>query len=386
MRIGIVGFGRAGHAHFAYFSCVSGCTVTKVLVRSAEARARVNATSPELMACTDPAEFWKDLDAVSVCSPDASHADYVVEALARGLHVLCEKPLTDSIEGIRRIKAAARKAPDRVVAVMHQMRFVPVHRKIKSCLEARELGTVSYIQGLYVHDLTELPMEDWRLRNGASPIVYSGCHFVDLLRWLAQEEIVEVYMAANHRAWPEYPESDLNLVTLRFASGLIGEVLVAFGAACPQDHSVKIYGDAGAVENNVLYRKGGIWHRTLHSPAVMHRKLLRNPVRSLGQDLVWQLRGNLPSYAYAKLFELLRPLMRGGAWQYGVRFYPIRLYEHFLASVETVQDFVDAVRTGRPPVCGVDEGANTVLACLAGVASQRENMPIKVRVLSEVVS
>ena len=322
---------------------------------------------------------------VSVCSPDSTHADYVVEALERGVHVLCEKPLTDSIDGIQRIKAAVRGAPGRVVGVMHQMRCVPVHRKIKACLEARELGAVSYMQGLYVHDLTGLSGDDWRLREGATPLVYSGSHFVDLLSWFAQEEVVEVYAAANHRAWPEYPESDLNLVTLRFASGLIGEVLVAFGAACPQDHSVKIYGNAGAVENNVLFRKGGIWSRTLHSPSVVHRKLLRNPVKSLGQDLVWQLRGNLPSYAYAKLFELLRPWMRGGAWQYGVRFYPIRLYEHFLASVETVQDFVDAVRTGRPPVCGVDDAARTVLACLAGVESIRTNLPTKVTSLGQAL-
>jgi len=242
------------------------------------------------------------------------------------------------------------------------------------------------MQGLYVHDLSELPRDDWRLSEGATPLVYAGCHFVDLLRWFAQEEVVEVYTAANHRAWPDYPETDLNLVTLRFASGVIGEVLVAFGAACPQDHSVKIYGDAGAVENNVLYRKGGVWGRTLHSPAVLHRKLLRNPVRSLGQDLAWQLRGNLPSYAYAKLFELLRPLIRGGAWQYGVRFYPVRLYEHFLASVEAVEDFVDAVRRARPPRCGADEGAKTVLACLAGVASHRENIPIRVPSLEEALA
>jgi predicted dehydrogenase len=366
---------------------VSGCRVTKVLVRSEDARARVEATSPGLAACIDPADFWRDLDAVSVCSPDATHADYVAEALGRGLHVLCEKPLTDSVEGVRKIAAAARAAPSQVVAVMHQMRFVPVHRRIKACLEARELGTVSYMQGLYVHDLTELKRDDWRLKgDGASPLVYSGCHFVDLLRWLAQEEIVEVYAAGNHRAWPEYPQPDLSLVTLRFASGVIGEVLVAFGAACPQDHSVKVYGNEGAVENNVLYGKGGVWRRTLHSPRVIHRKLLRNPVRSLGQDLVWQLRGNLPSYAHAKLFELLRPLNRDGAWQYGVRFYPVRLYEHFLASVETVQDFVDAVRDGRPATCGVEDAARTVLACLAGAASQTQNMPVRVPRLTEVLS
>jgi predicted dehydrogenase len=82
---------------------------------------------------------------------------------------------------------------------------------------------------------------------------------------------------------------------------------------------------------------------------------------------------------------MLRPLVRGGAWQYGVRFYPVRLYEHFLACVDSIEDFVDSIRTGRPPHCNVDEGAHTVLACLAGVESFRSNRPVKVMTLEQAL-
>jgi hypothetical protein len=49
-----------------------------------------------------------------------------------------------------------------------------------------------------------------------------------------------VFAAAGHRAFPEYPESDLNLVSLRFASGAIGKVVAAFGEPGPQDHTVRV--------------------------------------------------------------------------------------------------------------------------------------------------
>ena len=54
-----------------------------------------------------------------------------------------------------------------------------------------------------------------------------------------------MFAAAGHRAFPEYPESDLNLVTLRFASGAIGKVVVAFGEPGPQDHTVRVSGRDG---------------------------------------------------------------------------------------------------------------------------------------------
>src|SRR5205823_3488114 len=59
--------------------------------------------------------------------------------------------------------------------------------------------------------------------------------------------------------------------------------------------------------------------------------------------------------------------------EYGVRYYPLRLYEHSLACVLAVTDFIGAIRDGRTPLCSVDESAATVLACLAGVESYRTN-------------
>jgi len=82
------------------------------------------------------------------------------------------------------------------------MRFVPLHQKIKALVDAGVLGALSYLEGYYVHDLTARAFQNdrWREDDNATPLVYSGCHFVDLLRWLAGEEIVEVFAAKRSAA------------------------------------------------------------------------------------------------------------------------------------------------------------------------------------------
>jgi len=383
MRIGLVGFGGAGQAHSFYWSCLAGCRVTKIFDPKPAAATRAAAFAPRAAFYRDDEPFWPDLDAVVVCTPDATHARYVVEALARGLHVLVEKPLTDSLDGLRAIRRAASAAPGQVVAVVHQMRFVPLHVRIKALLDARALGTLSYMEGYYVHDLTARAFANdrWRDTDNATPLVYSGCHFVDLLRWFAGEEIVEVFAAAGHRAFPEYPESDLNLVTIRFASGVIGKVVVAFGEPGPQDHTVRVAGSDAVVRDNLLYRRDGRLGTVLHRPMVFQHKLLEGRGKDGGQSRWRQLRTNLPPYLFARATEALRILARRPYAEYGAAHYPVRVYEHSLACVEAVDDFLGAIRDKRPPVCSVDEAGRTVLACLAGVESYRTNRPDRVEAL-----
>ncbi len=380
MRIGIIGFGGAGQAHLFYWSCVTGCRVTKIFDPKPGAVERAAFRDASALLVDDENRFWPDLDAVVVCTPDATHASYVVAALAHGLHVLVEKPLTDSVEGLRAIRRASAAAPALVVAVVHQMRFVPLHQTIKSLAESGRLGALSYLEGYYVHDLTERAFENdrWRETDNATPLVYSGCHFVDLLRWFAGEEIVEVFAAAGHRAFPEYPESDLNVVTLRFASGAIGSVVVAFGEPGPQDHTVRVAGRDATVRGNLLYRRDHRLGEVLHRPMIFQPTLLRGAGKTGGQTRYRQLRTNLPPYVMARLVEWLRVLARRPSAEYGAAQYPIRVYEHSLACVGAIEDFVGAIRERRAPMCSIDEAGRTVLACLAGVESYRTNRPVAV--------
>ena len=77
-------------------------------------------------------------------------------------------------------------------------------------------------------------------------------------------------------------------------------------------------------------------------------------------------------------FEASRVFARRPNAEYGAANYPVRLYEHSLACVGAIEDFVGAIRDRRAPSCSIDEAGRTVLACLAGVESYRTNRPVAV--------
>lgn len=385
MRVGIIGFGGAGTAHYDYFHCIPGCRVTSIYDPKPAGRERAQRLgSPRVCSTLD--ELWEGAEAVSICAPDEVHAEYIVEALGRDIHVISEKPLTDSIDGIRKIHEA-EKASGATLAVLHQMRFVPLFRKMKTAVDNGELGVISYSEGYYVHDLTEraFKFDTWRLSGRATPIVYCGCHFVDLLRWLHGEEPIEVFAGGNHLAFPDYPESDLTVALMRFPSSALGKVLVSIGTAGPQDHSVRIYGDQANIDNNALFARGGEWQRTLHEPMVIQRPLLRDPT-SRQRELARQLKSNAPARLLTAAFNAYRRRFSSPNGQYYARNYPVTLYEHRLACVAAIEDFVDAARTGRPPQCMAADAARTVLACLAALESTRTNEVTPVDELESVLS
>jgi hypothetical protein len=114
---------------------------------------------------------------------------------------------------------------------------------------------------------------------------------------------------------------------------------------------------------------------------IFQRPLLKGAGKTGGQSRWRQLRANLPAYTLARASEALRVLARRPDAEYGAAHYPVRLYEHSLACVGAIEDFVGAIRDRRPPLCSIDEAARTVLACLAGVESYRTNRPVAVAAL-----
>jgi len=368
LRVGIVGFGGAGLAQYSHFQALKECRVVAVYDPKQAGLDRARQLSNTLSLTDDFDKFLAhDLDVVAVCSPDKTHADYMVRSLEAGRHVICEKPLTDSLDGCRRILQAESQSPGCVAAVQHQMRFLPLYIRMKQLVGSGELGKISYVEGYYVHNLTRRAKlyDYWRFEDNATPLVYSGCHFVDLLRWLLDDEVVEVMGMANNLAFPEYPESDLNIILLRFRSGVIGKVITAFGAGRPQDHSVRIYGSEKCIENNLLFGKDGGF------------SILARPFVS--QSL--PIRHGLKAVVFGKLFEgLMKAYAKIGSYSlsYSIQSYPIRLYEHGFAVASSISDFVGAIRTGERPKCTVLDAAKTVATCLAGVEAYRTGKAVSV--------
>jgi len=377
LRVGIVGFGGAGLAQYEHFQSIEKCRVVAVYDPNQAGLDRARSLSSSLFLSDDFEEFLRaGIDVVTICSPDRTHADYMARCLHTGKHTLCEKPLTDSLDGCKKVLEAERKSPGVIAAVQHQMRFVPLYVKIREAIETGALGKITYIEGYYVHNLTKRATlyDTWRFQDRATPLVYSGCHFIDLLRWLLNDEVAEVMGMANNIAFPEYPESDLNVVLLRFRSGIIGKVITAFGAARPQDHSVRVYGTGKSVENNLLFDKNGRFS-VLSRPFFLDDGRAANPTF---RNRLGSIRSHYKTAVVGMLFETLMRFWNRKERDYAICSYPMRLYEHSFAVRASISDFVRAIRTGQRPKGTLAEAAKTVVTCLAGVEAYRTGEAVPV--------
>ena len=171
-------------------------------------------------ATTDTAALLADpnVDAVVVSTRHDTHADYVLRTLAAGKHVFVEKPLALTLDDLARIEIAARARPDLRVMVGFNRRFAPQVVKIKQLLA----GTPGAKVFVMTVNAGAIPAQHWTQDAvvGGGRLVGEGCHFIDLLRFLAGAAIETFQVTRMDAATP-----DTASLTLRFADGSMGTVL-----------------------------------------------------------------------------------------------------------------------------------------------------------------
>src|SRR5258708_8649931 len=111
------------------------CPARVEVARAAAPKARVYQSYSELL------EREAQLDFIDIATPPSSHAEIALAALARGVHVLCEKPLTASVAEAQRLVAAAR-AHRRVVFPAHNYKHAPVAKFSPEVIRSGRIGTV----------------------------------------------------------------------------------------------------------------------------------------------------------------------------------------------------------------------------------------------------
>ena len=168
-------------------------------------------------ATTDIAALLTDpgTDAVVISTRHDTHADYVLRALAAGKHVFVEKPLALTLDELDHIEAAALAAPKQLLMVGFNRRFAPQIVKTRQLL----LGAPGPKTLVMTVNAGAIPATHWTQDRtvGGGRLVGEGCHFVDLLRFLAGAPIESFQVARMAGVTP-----DTASVTLRFADGSLG--------------------------------------------------------------------------------------------------------------------------------------------------------------------
>jgi len=189
-------------------------------------------------------------DAVIIASPTSLHLEHSIAAAEAGCHILVEKPISHSLDGIETLRKLVEKN-QLVFQTAFQFRFHPVLRQIKELIEQGAIGkTVS----AHVHWGEYLPSwhpwEDYRLGYSARKdlgggVVATLCHPFDYLRWLLGE-ITSVSATIDKVSDLEIDVEDTAMITLRFETGAIGSVYLDY-VEHPSQHRLEIVGQAGKI-------------------------------------------------------------------------------------------------------------------------------------------
>ncbi|WLR61472.1 Gfo/Idh/MocA family protein [Guptibacillus hwajinpoensis] len=189
-----------------------------------------------------------EIDAVSVCLPNALHAPVSIAALKAGKHVLCEKPMATSIEEAKAMNEAA-EINGKKLMIAHNQRFVASHVKAKELIERGEIGKIYSFRTTFGHP----GPERWSI-DGADSWFFDkerafigamgdlGVHKSDLMRYLLGE-IVEVGAFVETKAKDNTDVDDNAVCILKTETGVIGTLAASWSYVSGGDNSTVIYGE-----------------------------------------------------------------------------------------------------------------------------------------------
>lgn len=258
IRVGQIGVGKNGAAFTRAYkttppmNLVAICDVNETRAREVAAEHGVACVYTNFREMLDREE----LDLVSVHTPDHLHVEPAVEALNRGKHLFCEKPLGNNLDDCGTIVEAYRRVAARGVKAMcgHVLRFNPVLVEVKRRIDAGELGKLFYLEGDYIHDLRW--QTGWNLEDEV-PMIGGGCHPIDIMQWWAGP-IIEVQAMSSHLAFPEMKEDDCAVAILKFASGAIGKCTSAYAPSGPMPklYNLSAYGTSATIVRDQFAPRG----------------------------------------------------------------------------------------------------------------------------------
>ncbi|TXK84417.1 Gfo/Idh/MocA family protein [Paenibacillus sp. N3.4] len=270
MKIGVIGAGSISDLHFQSYSKQDNADLFAVCdmnQQRAEKKAHQYAIKH---VYTDYRELLAnpDLDAVSICTWNDSHAEISIAALRAGKHVLVEKPLCKTVEEANRIADAVRETGN-ILQVGFVRRYDTNAQLVKRFIENGDLGELYYAKASCIRRLGN--PGGWFAdteRSGGGPLIDIGVHVIDLCWYLmgrpkpvsvsghtynklgnrSNVRNLSFYQAADYDASLNSVEDMANAL-IRFENGASLFVDVSFTLHAKQDEtSVKLYGDKGGFE------------------------------------------------------------------------------------------------------------------------------------------
>lgn len=203
-----------------------------------------------------------EIDAVSVLTPNFTHAEISIAALKAGKHVLCEKPMAVTLADCEAMAETARQTGKKLMIGQNQ-RLTPAHRKAKELLQSGAIGDVISFRTTFSHS----GADNWSIdgknswfmdknRSHFGAMADLGVHKTDLMVYLLDQQVVKA-SAVLGTLQKKYPDGtpitvdDNAFCTFVMANGVIGTMNASWTNYGCEDNSTSIYGSLGAMH---IYR------------------------------------------------------------------------------------------------------------------------------------
>lgn len=250
MKLAIVGLGSIGRRHLQNLHAVGVDALAAYDVVPAQ-RDAVAAQLPFAAVTGTLEAALEGADGVVVCTPPDSHLAVARMAAERGAHLMVEKPLAQSAAGVEELLT---RCDDRGIRVLtaYNWRFWPPMLLAERLLKEGRIGPVLAARTEYAYHLTiRYPGGDYRQSYMADAGRGGGClldesHAIDYMRWLLGE-IAEVSAAVDRVSGLEITSDDVADLTVRFASGAVGNIHMNLFAWNMHSH-FELLGEEGVLQ------------------------------------------------------------------------------------------------------------------------------------------
>ena len=242
MRAAIIGYGVIGKVHAkvvpSYAELVAVCDIDEAKLEKA----------PDVAHYTD----WKKMldevrpEAVHICTPHYLHAEMVIEALGRGINVLCEKPLCIHEEDIGRILEAERSSTARL-GVCQQNRYNATNVAVKKYIEGKKVE-VGVGQVSWLRDAAYYASGDWRGKwatEGGGVLINQALHTLDLMQWFCGMPDSLTATISNHTLKDAIEVEDTATILCKGENGGNFNFYATLGSTrdCPIDITIRADGE-----------------------------------------------------------------------------------------------------------------------------------------------
>ncbi|MCC3355894.1 Gfo/Idh/MocA family protein [Bacillus sp. REN16] len=263
IKVGVIGIGNMGRSHARQLvdGKISGATLTAVCDPFQEQLDNIrNYSNGNVQTFLDEDEFFEKsgIDAVLIATPHYSHPKIAMKAFANGVHVLIEKPAGVFTKDVAEMNRVAQES-GKVFSIMYNQRTNPIYQKIRSLIQAGELGEIkrtNWIITDWYRSQSYYDSGEWRatwVGEGGGVLLNQAPHQVDLWQWTTGMMPKKVHAFCHYGKYHDIEVEDDLTAYVEYENGATGVFITSIGETSGTNR-FEIVGDRGkmVVEDHKL--------------------------------------------------------------------------------------------------------------------------------------